>query len=242
MNTRDPFNLHRSPAFHVLRATASRAAVNVTQQVVEAGTQAYETGRQVVEDMSTFSVPKNVPSFTNPQREMENRVWGASGVTARSAASHSNGVLGEMQDKVGGFFDNTRGELPMYKDKPYSYAASRRNRPIWKRKRTLGIGGIFILAILYFLGSFGSDAKATKTAKDTWKWMQRPDKTGSKIDWFDRRERVVEAFTLSWDSYARYGWGMSIPSPPVASRVEFGGTFCRILTLDTRVRRIPPNF
>jgi hypothetical protein len=209
MNTRDPFNLHRSPAFNILRATASRAAANVTQQVVEAGTQVYETGRQAVEDMSTFSVPKNVPSFTNPQRELENRAWGASGVTARSAASQSTGgVLGGMQDRVGDFFDSSRRDLPMYKDKPYSYAASRRHQPIWKRKRLLTVGGIFVLAVMYFLGFFASDARATKSAKDTWKWMQRPEKSGSKIDWLDRRERVVEAFTLSWDSYARYGWGM----------------------------------
>jgi hypothetical protein len=210
MNTRDPFNLHRSPAFNILRATASRAAANVTQQVVEAGAQVYETGKQAVEEMSTFSVPKNIPSFTNPQRELENRAWAASGMTARSAASQSNGgMLGGMQDRVGDFFDVGRNDLPMYKDKPYSYAASRRHQPIWKKKRALGAGGLFVLAILYFLGFFGSNAKATKSAKDTWKWMQRPDKSGSKVDWLDRRERVVEAFTLSWDSYARYGWGMS---------------------------------
>jgi mannosyl-oligosaccharide alpha-1,2-mannosidase len=209
MNTRDPFNLHRSPAFNILRATASRAAANVTQQVVEAGTQVYETGRKAVEDMSTFSVPKNVPSFTTPQRELENRAWGASGVTARSAASQSTGgVLGGMQDRVGDFFDGSRRDLPMYKDKPYSYAASRRHQPIWKRKRLLTVGGIFVLTMMYFLGFFASDARATKSAKDTWRWMQRPEKSGSKIDWLDRRERVVEAFTLSWDSYARYGWGM----------------------------------
>ena len=208
MNNRDPFNLHRSPAYNILRATASRAAANVTQQVVEAGAQVYETGKQAVEDMSTFSIPKNVPSFTNPQRELENRAWAASGVTARSAAANG-GVLGGMQDRVGDFFDSSRKDLPMYKDKPYSYAASRRQQPIWKRKRVLGVGGLFVLVILYFLGIFGSDVKTPKSAKDTWKWMQRPEKAGSKVDWLDRRERVVEAFTLSWDSYARYGWGTS---------------------------------
>ncbi|KAF4635558.1 hypothetical protein G7Y89_g2538 [Cudoniella acicularis] len=185
MNVRDPFNLHRSPAFNILRGTATRAAANVTQKVVEAGAQALESGRQAVEDMSTFSIPKNVPSFTNPQRELENRVWGASGVTARSAASHSNGgVMSGVQDRVGGFFDKNKGDLPMYKDKPY--APSRRNRSVWRRKRTLGIFGTFVIAALYFLG---------------------PEKAGSKIDWLDRRERVKEAFILSWDAYDRYAWG-----------------------------------
>jgi mannosyl-oligosaccharide alpha-1,2-mannosidase len=209
MNVRDPFNLHRSPAYHILRGTATRAAANVTQKVVEAGTQAYETGKQAVEDMSSFSIPKNVPSFTNPQRELENRVWGASGVTARSAAHSNGGVMSGVQDRVGGFFDTSRGDLPMYKDKPYSYAASRRQRPLWRRKRTLGIGGLFLLALLYLFGYFGSDAEASKNAKATWNWMTRPEKTGPKVDWLDRRERVKEAFILSWDAYDRYAWGMS---------------------------------
>ncbi|KAG9236328.1 glycoside hydrolase [Amylocarpus encephaloides] len=207
MNTRDPFNLRRSPAFSILHATASRAAANVTQQVVEAGTQAYESGRQAVEDMSTFSVPKNVPSFTNPQRELENRAWGASGMTARSAQSHPNGVIGDIQDRVGGFFEKGRGDLPMYKDKPYSYASSRRQSSFWRRKKTLGTAGFLLLSILYFLGVFGSNRHATKKAMNTWEWLQRPEKSGSKIDWLDRREKVKEAFTLSWDSYERYAWG-----------------------------------
>jgi hypothetical protein len=212
MNVRDPFNLRRSPAFNILRGTATQAAANVTQQVREVGSQAYDFGKQAVEDMS-FSIPKNVPSFTNPQRELENRVWGASGVTARSAGTHSNGgLMSGMQDRMGVFFDGNRGDLPMYKDKPYSYVASRRHRSIWKRKRTWGTGGLFLFVVLYFMGFFGSDAEAAKKAKNGWSWLQRPEKGGPKVDWMDRRERVKEAFTLSWDAYDRYAWGMSILS------------------------------
>jgi endoplasmic reticulum Man9GlcNAc2 1,2-alpha-mannosidase len=209
MNVRDPFNLHRSPAYHILRGTATRAAANVKQRVVEASTQAFETGKQAVEDMSSFSIPKNVPSFTDPQRELENRVWGASGVTARSTAHSNPGVISGMQDRVEGFFDKTRGDLPMYKDKPYSYAASRKQRPVWKRKRTFGIAGLFVLILLYFLGYFGTNAEASKKAKDTWSWLQKPEKVTNKVDWLDRRERVKEAFILSWDAYDKYAWGMS---------------------------------
>lgn len=46
MNVRDPFNLHRSPAFNILRGTATQAAANVSQRVREAGVQALESGRQ----------------------------------------------------------------------------------------------------------------------------------------------------------------------------------------------------
>ncbi|KAK0119152.1 mannosyl-oligosaccharide alpha-1,2-mannosidase, variant 2 [Cadophora gregata f. sp. sojae] len=206
MNVRDPFNLHRSPAFSILRGTASQAAVNVSQRVREAGVQVLESGRQAVEDMS-FSIPKNVPSFTDPQRELENRVWGSSGVTARSASLSNGGVMSGMQERVGGFFDKTRGDLPMYKDKPYSYASSRRQRPAWKRKRTLGGTGFFVLAILYFLGVFSSDTTEGPKSKDGWSWLSKAEKPGAKVDWMDRRDKVTDAFKLSWDAYSRYAWG-----------------------------------
>ena len=202
MNDRDPFSLHRTPAFNILRSTA-----NVTRRVVEASTQAYETSKQAVEDMSSFSIPRNVPSFTNPQRELENRVWGSSGMTARSAAHTNGGVIGGMQDRVGSFFESN-SDLPMYKDKPYSYASSRRQRPIWKRKRVMGVAVSFVMIVLYFLGFFGDEAAATKKAKEGWSWLQRPE-SDSKADWLGRRERVKEAFILSWNAYDRYAWGMS---------------------------------
>ena len=88
MNVRDPFNLRRTtaetPAFNVVRATAAQAAVGIREKAVEVGANALERGRQAVEDMS-FTVPKNVPSFGNPQRLAEDQLWASSGVTARSA-------------------------------------------------------------------------------------------------------------------------------------------------------------
>ena len=206
MNVRDPFNLHRSPAFNIIRGTARQAAANVKQRVVEAGAQAYENSKQAVEEMSTFSMPRNVPSFTNPQRELENRAWGSSGVTARSANANG-GVMNGIQDRMGNFFEKNN-DLPMYKDKPYSYASSRRQRPVWKRKRVLGVVISFVMIALYLLGPGGGDATTTEKAKDTWTWLQRPD-TSSKVDWLDRREHVKEAFILSWDAYDRYAWGTS---------------------------------
>ncbi|CZT47914.1 related to alpha-mannosidase MNS1 [Rhynchosporium secalis] len=206
MNVRDPFNLHRSPAYKILRGTATLAAANVSQRVREAGVQAIESGRQVVEDMS-FSIPKNVPSFTDPQRELENRVWGSSGVTARTAGHSNGGVISGMQDRVGGFFDKSRADLPMYKDKPYSYASSRRQRPIWKRKRALSGAGIFVVIVLYFLGFFGSSNTEKAKSKDRWSWLQKAEKPGAKVNWLDRREKVTDAFKLSWDAYSRYAWG-----------------------------------
>jgi mannosyl-oligosaccharide alpha-1,2-mannosidase len=204
MNVRDPFNLRRSSALTILRGTATQAAASLAQKVLETGAQAIESGKQAAEEMSSFSIPKNVPSFTNPQRELENRVWGSSGVTARSAASHQNGGLGSVQDRLGGFFEKNR-DLPMYKDKPFTYVSSRRRKPWWKRRRLLALIGLFIMFGLYLLGVIGEET-APKQAKDRWNWLKRPGETG-KIDWLSRRERVVDAFKLSWDAYERYAWG-----------------------------------
>ena len=207
MNSRDPFNRHRTRAFDILRGTAINTATQLTQ-VIEAGTQVYDTGRKAVEEMA-FSGPNNPPSYAIPQREPENRAWASSGVTARSAAAHSNGgVIGNVQDRVGGFFKENKGDLPMYKDKPYSYAASRRQRALWKQKRTWGIAGIFGFLVLFLMGFFGGHSEHHPKTKSNWGWLSRPDKSGSKVDWFERRERVKEAFTLSWDAYERYAWGM----------------------------------
>lgn len=207
MNSRDPFNLRRSPAFNILRGTATQAASTVSQRVIEAGAQAYESGKQAVEEMSTFSIPKNVPSFTDPQRNLENKAWAASGMTARSSAANTGGgVISGMQDRVGNIFGENR-DLPMYKDKPYSYASSRRALPFYKRRRIL-LGTIaFVFCALYLLGFFGSGDESKAKSKDKWTWLQRPEKGQKKIDWLDRRERVKEAFILSWDAYERYAWG-----------------------------------
>jgi len=209
MNVRDPFNLHRSPAFQILTRHSRQAVANATQRVreasvqaIEAGSQALESGKQTLEDMSTFSIPQNVPSFTSPQREIENRVWGSSGMTARSPNPNS-GVLGG----VGNFFEKNR-DLPMYKDKPYSYASSRRHQPLYRRKRVLGAGTILLVFVLYFLGFFGSGSHADKKAKSAWGWIQNGDDPALVADWSGRRERVVDAFTLSWDAYSRYAWGL----------------------------------
>ena len=201
MNVRDPFNLRRhaqSPAIHLLRLTATQAADSIRERALEAvevGQQALEKGRQAVEDMA-FTVPKNVPSFTNPNRLEEDRLWGSSGVTARSA---HGGVLGN----VGGLLHtDRRSSLPMYKDKPYHYAPSQRSTPIYRRKRVLGLFTLLVFFGLWWFGYFQEHHQRAIVG-----WMKTDTKAKSKADWMKRRERVVEAFELSWDAYERYAWG-----------------------------------
>lgn len=211
MNTRDPFNIRRSPGLKILQGTARLAATSVTHKVLEAGQSAYESSKQaVLEEMATFSIPKNVPSFTNPQRELENRSWGSSGVTARSANSTGGSMLNGVQDRVGNYFEKNK-DLPMYKDKPY--ASSRRAPAFYKRTRIQGAFLAFVVLVLYFLGVFG-DGEQTSKSKGDWSFLSRLDEpeTSSGVDWLERREKVKEAFTLSWDAYKRYGWGACILS------------------------------
>lgn len=119
----------------------------------------------------------------------------------------SNGHTGNtMGGKLDSFLDQR--ELPMYKDKPYSYSASRRIRPLYRQWR-VSVGAVLLLLIVvYYLGFFsfgGTGDQSGQTAKSKWGWT---GKTASSVDWDSRREKVKEAFILSWDGYEQYAWGM----------------------------------
>ena len=122
---------------------------------------------------------------------------------------HSDHGMGHRLDK---FFD--KKELPMYKDKPYNYSASRRNLPWYKRWREI-IGTFWLLVLLLFwLGAFKSKPH-TRVAggKGTEGLAHLRTPTGPSIDWNERRDRVKEAFILSWDGYEKYAWGKDIYNP-----------------------------
>ncbi|KAK0618392.1 family 47 glycosyl hydrolase [Bombardia bombarda] len=216
MNVRDPFNIHRAghfSAINVLRANATQAAADIREKAAEVGAQALDKGRkavvEAVEDMASFSIPKNVPSFTNPQRLAEDRLWASSGVTARPAGnrSASGALLHGVQDRVGGFLNPDRAALPMYKDKPYGYGPSGRNRPVYRRKRVLGLLLLLVLSLLWYAGTFDDHHAKAVNKLGQWGWLNSDTKAKSKADWLQRRERVVEAMELSWDAYERYAWG-----------------------------------
>ncbi|KAF3764939.1 family 47 glycoside hydrolase [Cryphonectria parasitica EP155] len=217
---------------NLLRATASQVATQVTERVAETAAEALERGKQAVEDLNqnlrdqrergkekkdddynynqphdgqgegrskddedmSFTVPKNVPSFTNPQRAIEDRLWSSSG--------------------FGDFLNPNRAALPMYKDKPFAYPPSSRSRPFYRRKRYMAWFLFLVLGVAYWLGMFGKDGYERMPSFKSTSWLKSDESsTGDKVDWLERRERVVEAFTLSWDSYARYGWGHDVYHP-----------------------------
>lgn len=98
----------------------------------------------------------------------------------------------------------------MYKDKPYSYAASRRQTPWYRRKR--GLGGVLLTLVVlaYWLGLFSGSATVSHektTNEKSLTWLTKP--SDPNVDWNERRERVKDAFALSWDGYEKYAWGLS---------------------------------
>jgi endoplasmic reticulum Man9GlcNAc2 1,2-alpha-mannosidase len=208
MNVRDPFGLRSNPAVSILRSVATQKAQQLGDKAIEAGASAIQVGRQAVEDMS-FSVPRNVPSFGNhPQRIAEDRLWGSSGVTARSV--RAGGVLGGVQDRVGGLLDPGKNSLPMYKDKPYAYPPSQRLRPIYRRKRVVLLAAFAVFALLWWSGALDKHKEKVQAPLRKWNWLKdegEGSSSGKKVDWTKRRDRVVEAFELSWNAYERYAWG-----------------------------------
>ncbi|KAI9848721.1 MAG: mannosyl-oligosaccharide alpha-1,2-mannosidase [Sclerophora amabilis] len=223
MNSRDPFDLRGKPLsftqtgirITTQSATAlSRQAVVSGKQAIDAGKHAAQAGAAKPPKGMSFNIPSNVPSFTNPQRRHEDLRWSGGGGGGGGVNERRPGLSNGVGDKIGHYLDKT--ELPMYKDKPYSYAASRRRRNFWRRKRVLGPILCVLMLFLYWLGLFsGSSDTPGKTAKETTKtWKDWIKKGGQeKIDWEARRERVKQAFTVSWDSYERHAWGYDVYHP-----------------------------
>lgn len=195
---RDPLDVRRN---NILRATAARAGQSTRSK---AGTNGVGAS-----DMN-LSTPQRVPNFGDPNRDLEDHAWASlSGASGRRGAANG-GILNGVQDRVSNFFDGD--SLPMYKDKPYGYTPARRSRSLWRRKRVLGTLALAVLAVLYFTGFLTrGEAKRGPTAPG-WRWLGTSGEK-SKADWNKRRQRVVEAFELSWDSYERYAWGMLWRSP-----------------------------
>lgn len=101
-------------------------------------------------------------------------------------------------------------ELPMYKDKPYNYAGSRKYTPFYRQKRVISGAILVLMGLVYWLGIFSPSMvkpKLRDTNKSAWNWLSSPTISES-VDWNDRREKVKEAFILSWDGYEQYAWGM----------------------------------
>lgn len=187
---------------------ASEAVLSAAQQALASAGVDDETRRleeqvedEQQEDMS-FSVPKHVPSFTNPNRQFEDRLWAAA--TPRNKKK-DNSVLGGVQEFLAS--RDSRAALPMYKDKPYMYPPGR-GGGTYRRRRTCGVLFLVIIGLIWWTGMFAGHQERAVTKLNQWGWLSKDTTRGkSKADWLKRRERVVEAMELSWDAYERYAWG-----------------------------------
>lgn len=175
----------------------------------------------------SFQLPQNIPSFSSPQRPFEDNYW-----RANRNLGNNNGLPGYglsqptgISNKLNGFFGERA--LPMYKDKPYF--APRRTGPRRHRRKAIfsGICLSVLIAVWYYTGGSGTwgkfGLKRPEVARgvDLWNWVQsfgnsEPGKeTGVKaksIDWEARREKVRDAFIVSWDGYEKHAWGTSFPA------------------------------
>lgn len=218
MSVRDPFGIHRAPTLGILRATASRTAADIRERAIEAGANAIEKGKQavaVVEDMS-FNIPKNIPSFANAQQRMaEDHLWAAATGRPGQIPQHRHhgagggGFLDEVREGAGRLLGQDGRTLPMYKDKPYAYPPSHRRRAWYMRKRYWLGFCLVIFIFLWFSGNFDDHKEKVKEhIGKNLTWLKEQDgRAKSNADWLKRRERVVEAFELSWDSYEKHAWG-----------------------------------
>ena len=198
---RDPFAIRSKPPLAILvqRLASPTTDSNTKLPTVEAIAENTQAKHESVAEPMAFAVPRHVPSFDNPDREREDRVWSAvTGVPARGG----NTALGNITGAASSLFKD-KG-LPMYKDKPYYYTSSHRRTRIWKRKR---YWGVFLIAIfgLYWLGFLSGDGQPKgmqflKGAKSPWK-------SEDVINWEERRDKVKQAFLQSWEGYERNAWG-----------------------------------
>ena len=182
----------------------------------------------------SFQVPSHIPSFASAQRPYEDGHWRAKG------GGPPNGhAKGNISSKINEYF--TEGQqLPMYKDKPH-YPA-RRRRGVFQKKRTYGLTLLAIMTFLWWTGyrrrsQHGGD---NTTQKGSSSWFRLPGSTtdSSVVDWNDRREKVRDAFKVSWDGYEKYAWGMD-EYHPVAKKgknmVEGGMGWIIVDALDTMI-------
>lgn len=136
------------------------------------------------------------------QRAHEDSYW-------RTQNGYANGGL---SSKLDGYGFGDKRELPMYKDKPYNYAGSRRNKPIYQQWRVILGALLSMVALAYWFGLLSTSTELPSpksTRKGSWGWLGGLGGQEIPVDWDERREKVKDAFILSWDGYERYAWGMS---------------------------------
>jgi hypothetical protein len=117
-----------------------------------------------------------------------------------------------VADKINNILSSHDSDgLPMYKDKPYNYSSSGKKRaPLYRQKRVVGLIVGVIVTILFWTGAFSSskgDGVVTGVKKESKLGSLLKGKAKASV-WEDRREKVRDAFKISWKAYEDHAWGM----------------------------------
>lgn len=177
----------------------------------------------------SFPPTHSGPGF--PSRPNDSPYWQGSsnhrGGYGLGTSKESNGGNG-LGHKIHNFLSDGDKALPLYKDKPYMGGRSRKGGALTGKRRVIGaaLGGfIFVL----WLFGFFSSSKAKGAGLDgvsgsagledvaggggsIWKWIVKSEQRAlggpvSEAEWRERKDKVREAFAISWDGYEKYGWG-----------------------------------
>jgi len=149
--------------------------------------------------MSSYAIPRGATPLGS-ENTRDRAEW-----QQRHNRTHSGQHKTTAGEKINSMFAS-KGELPMYKDKPYNYSGSSR-RPFYRKRRILLIIPA-VLALLLYITSFrpgSSSERSTRSKTKTSSWF-----SGSKVssvDWSERQEKVREAFRINWKAYETYAWG-----------------------------------
>ncbi|KAJ5254871.1 hypothetical protein N7497_007655 [Penicillium chrysogenum] len=115
-----------------------------------------------------------------------------------------------LSNKVNGYFEKDR-TLPLYKDKPFF--APRRTGPRRRWRPFLNLLGVctvlFLLYYNFYLRTW-SGLQSNDKGVELWKWAQTLEDgktSGDLSDWTARREKVRDAFIVSWEGYEKNAWG-----------------------------------
>lgn len=114
-----------------------------------------------------------------------------------------------LSNKVNGYFEKDR-TLPLYKDKPFFQPRRTGPRRRWRPFFYILVGCSLVFLMYYnFYLSAWSGLQSNDKGVELWKWAQTLEdgKVSESSDWTERREKVRDAFIVSWEGYEQNAWG-----------------------------------